>query len=105
MASHHTRSLSFPSKPHPIAYQLDEHLCRLRSSQDASLTNKLTGLNDLYTCVDEFLQLPLNQNTLSEMLDGSLRLLDICATSRDALAQSKERLQDIQSVLRRRWQW
>ncbi|KAL2935790.1 CTP synthase [Bienertia sinuspersici] len=104
MASHHTRSLSFPSKPHPIADQLDEHLCRLRSSQAASttsLTNKFTGLNDLYQCVDEFLQLPLNQNTLSELLDGSLRLLDICATSRDVLVQSKERLLDLQSVLQR----
>ncbi|XP_010676019.2 uncharacterized protein LOC104891929 [Beta vulgaris subsp. vulgaris] len=111
MASHHTRSLSFPSKPHPIADQLDEQLCRLKSSQAAStssLTNKLTSLKELYQSVDEFLQLPIGQKTISqtqwteEMLDGSLRLLDICATSRDALVQSKERLQDIQSVLRRR---
>ncbi|XP_021758633.1 uncharacterized protein LOC110723594 [Chenopodium quinoa] len=110
MASQHIRSLSFPSKSHPIADQLDEQLCRLRSSQAAStssLTNKLSGLKDLYQCVDEFLQLPLNQKSLSEnwveeVLDGSLRILDICSTSRDVLVQSKERLQDIQSVHRRR---
>ncbi|CAO2835886.1 unnamed protein product [Amaranthus hypochondriacus] len=110
MASYHTRSNSFPSKSHPIADELDQQLCRLRSSETAStssLTNKLSGLKDLYMCVDEFLQLPVNQNTLydswvEKVLDGSLRLLDICATSRDVLAQSKERIQEIQSALRRR---
>ncbi|XP_057529563.1 uncharacterized protein LOC130808123 [Amaranthus tricolor] len=110
MASYHIRSNSFPSKSHPIADQLDQQLCRLRSSETAStssLTDKLRGLKDLYMCVDEFLQLPINQNTLydrwvEKVLDGSLRLLDICATSRDVLAQSKERIQDIQSALRRR---
>ncbi|XP_010676016.3 uncharacterized protein LOC104891927 [Beta vulgaris subsp. vulgaris] len=111
MASYHTRSYSFPSKSHPVSDELDASLCRLRSSQAAStssVTNKLTDLKDLYKCVDEFLQLPLNQKNVSqtqcveEVLDGSLRLLDICSTSRDVLVQSKERLQDIQSVLRRR---
>ncbi|KNA11260.1 hypothetical protein SOVF_136860 [Spinacia oleracea] len=114
MASYHTRSFSFPSNSHPVADQLDAQLCRLRSSQAAStssLTTKLNGLNDLYKCVEEFLQLPQNQKTVSQtqgenvveqVLDGSLRLLDICSTSRDVLALSKERLQDIQSVLRRR---
>ncbi|XP_057529704.1 uncharacterized protein LOC130808240 [Amaranthus tricolor] len=110
MASYHTRSNSFPSKSHPIVDELDQQLCRLRSSETAStssLTDKLTGLKDIYRCVDDFLQLPVNQNTLydswvEKVLDGSLRLLDICATSRDVLAQSKERIQDIQSALRRR---
>ncbi|XP_057529562.1 uncharacterized protein LOC130808122 [Amaranthus tricolor] len=110
MASYHTRSNSFPSKSHPIADQLDQKLCRLRSSETAStssLTNKLSGLKDLYMCVDEFLQLPVKQNTpydswVEKVLDGSLRLLDISATSRDVLAQSKERIQEIQSALRRR---
>ncbi|XP_010676015.2 uncharacterized protein LOC104891926 [Beta vulgaris subsp. vulgaris] len=111
MASYHIRSYSFPSKTHPVSDQLDASLCRLRSSQAAStssVTNKLTNLKDLYKCVDEFLQLPLNMKNVSQtqcieqVLDGSLRLLDICSTSRDVLVQSKERLQDIQSVLRRR---
>jgi len=66
----------------------------------------------LYQCVEELLQLPLNQQALSqnvgakwaeEVLDGSLRLLDICGISRDVLLQSKEHLQDIQSVLRRKY--
>ncbi|XP_021758630.1 uncharacterized protein LOC110723590 [Chenopodium quinoa] len=108
MASYHTRSFSFPSNSHPVSEQLDQQLNRLRSSQAAStssLSSKLSGLNDLYKCVEEFLQLPQNQKTVSQsqqVLDGSLRLLDICSTSRDVLALTKESIQDIQSVLRRR---
>ncbi|XP_074314599.1 uncharacterized protein LOC141649823 [Silene latifolia] len=110
---YHARSISLPSRPHPVAEQLDEQLSRLRSSQStstsSSVSHSLNGLTDLYTSVDEFLQLPLNQQTLShnqntidQVLDASLRLLDICSASRDALQQSRESLQDVQSALRRR---
>ncbi|KAL2944800.1 Ribosomal RNA small subunit methyltransferase H [Bienertia sinuspersici] len=115
MASHHTRSLSFPSIAHPIVEQLEQNLCRLRSSQavstSSSLNKTLTNLKDLYCSVDELLQLPLNQQAISQnvnskwveqVLEESLRLLDVCSTSRDVLVQSKQCLQDIQSVLRRR---
>ncbi|XP_074314620.1 uncharacterized protein LOC141649847 [Silene latifolia] len=115
-AIYHARSISLPSRPHPVAEQLDEQLSRLRSSQStstssSSVSNALNGLKDLYSSVDEFLQLPLNQQNLSQtqsttlvdhVLDGSLRLLDICSASRDALQLSRERLQDVQSALRRR---
>lgn len=101
MASYHTRSISLPTRSHRIADQFDDHLCRLRTSQavstsSSSLSNKLSCLNDLYHCVDEFLQLPLNQQTLSDNVhvkglddvwDGSLGLVDICGTSRDLLQQ------------------
>ncbi|XP_048497648.1 uncharacterized protein LOC125496263 [Beta vulgaris subsp. vulgaris] len=115
MASYHARSSSCPSIAHPVVDQFDQHLSRLRSSQAASTSSSLyqtlTNLKNLYCCVDELLQLPLNQQAVSqnrpskwveEVLDGSLRLLDMCTTSRDVLVQSKECLQDIQSVLRRR---
>ncbi|XP_074314618.1 uncharacterized protein LOC141649845 [Silene latifolia] len=111
---YHARSISLPSRPHPVAEQLDEQLSRLRSSlststSSSSISQCLNGLTDLYSSVDEFLQLPLNQQTLShnqnaieQVLDASLRLLDICSASRDALQQSRELLQDVQSTLRRR---
>ncbi|KAK9690632.1 hypothetical protein RND81_09G141900 [Saponaria officinalis] len=108
---YHARSVSLPSRPHPTTEQVIEQLCRLRSSQSASssstsVSHGLNGLKDLYSCVDELLQQSLsqNQNTkwVDEVLDGSLRLLDICSASRDALQQSRERLGDVQSALRRR---
>lgn len=36
------------------------------------------------------------------MLDGSLRLLDLCNSAKDALSQTRECMQEIQSILRRR---
>ncbi|KAL9231887.1 hypothetical protein vseg_007050 [Gypsophila vaccaria] len=109
---YHARSISLPSRPHPVAEQLTSQLCRLRSSQAAStsssVSHNLDELKDLYTCVEELFQLPLNQQgctqtrNVDQVLDGSLRLLDICSASRDALQMSRECLQDIQSALRRR---
>ncbi|KAL9244820.1 hypothetical protein vseg_018544 [Gypsophila vaccaria] len=105
---YHARSISLPSRPHPVAEQLDEQLSRLRSSQSASssssISHRVSDVRELYSCVDRLLQLPLSQQELSvdEVLDGSVRLLDSCSASRDALQLSKERLQDVQSALRRR---
>ncbi|KAL9238465.1 hypothetical protein vseg_012882 [Gypsophila vaccaria] len=107
---YHARSISLPSRPHPTAEQVVEQLCRLRSSQSASTSSSvsdgLNGLKDLYSSVDELLQQSVSQNQnakwIDEVLDGSLRLLDICSASRDALQQSRESIQDVQSALRRR---
>ncbi|RXH80531.1 hypothetical protein DVH24_004445, partial [Malus domestica] len=81
--------------------QIDEHMCRLRSSEDistssSSISHKLGGLQDLHDCVEKLLQLPLTQQALAqkqnkkcanELLDGSLRLL---GNIKDALSQTKE---------------
>ncbi|KAF3434829.1 hypothetical protein FNV43_RR21916 [Rhamnella rubrinervis] len=117
MTSYHVRSNSLPSRPHPIIPKFDEQLCRLRTSEatsslaSTSISSKLNGLQDLLDCVDGLLLLPLNQQALSEekhqkwvdqTLDGSLRLLDVCNIAKDALLQTKESTQELQSVIRRR---
>ncbi|KAL6346768.1 hypothetical protein AAG906_002884 [Vitis piasezkii] len=94
-ARYHVRSISLPSRPHPLIPEFDEHLCRLRASQASSsslsISHKLSGLKDLHDCVDDLLLLPLTQQTLAqhrhekcvdELLDGSLKLLDVCGTPR-----------------------
>ncbi|XP_022748531.1 uncharacterized protein LOC111298119 [Durio zibethinus] len=110
------RSNSLPSRPHPLIPQIDEHLCRLKSneansSSSPSIVEKLSGLRDLYELVDSFLQLPLTQKSLTqqcndkqvnELLNGSLRLLDVGGVARDALLRAKEDNQELQSILRRR---
>ncbi|KAL6270928.1 hypothetical protein ACE6H2_027839 [Prunus campanulata] len=112
----HTRSNSFPSRPHPVLQEVDELLCRLRSSEatsasSSSISHKLSGLQDLHDCVDRLLQLPLTQQALAqvqnekwanELLDGSLRLLDVSSSAKDAILQTKECVQDLQSIIRRR---
>ncbi|WRX13737.1 Protein BPS1 [Theobroma cacao] len=105
-----------PSRPHPLIPQIDEHLCRLKSNEAASSSSpsiheKQNGLRDLYELVDSLLQLPLTQKSLAqkcndkqvnELLNGSLRLLDVCGVAKDALLQAKEDAQELQSILRRR---
>ncbi|KAB2045939.1 hypothetical protein ES319_D01G198500v1 [Gossypium barbadense] len=101
----HARSSSLPSRPHPLVTQIDEHLCRLKanesaSSSSSSMSQKLSGLSNLYELVDNLLQLPLTQKSLAqqcndkqvnELLNGSLKLLG-----------AKEDTQQLPSILRRR---
>ncbi|KAM7256635.1 hypothetical protein ACFE04_012376 [Oxalis oulophora] len=113
MASFHIRSISLPTGSHPLAASVDEQLSRLRISQETStssssvLCHKLDGLRKLYECVDDLLQLPLTQQHLSnesldDVLNGSIRILDMCDISRDVLSQMKECQQDLESSLRRK---
>lgn len=72
---------------------------------------KLDGLKNLYECLDDVLQLPSSQQVLSneklgkweeEVLDGSLRLLDIYEAIRDINLQMKESVQELDSSLYRK---
>ncbi|KAF3966422.1 hypothetical protein CMV_009481 [Castanea mollissima] len=113
--NHHFRSNSFPTRAHPLISEFNEKLSRLRcseatSSSSTSLSQKLIGLQDLHDSVDNLLLLPFsqalaqeqNQKWFNELLDGSLRLLDVCGIARDALLQTKECTRELQSTLRRR---
>ncbi|KAF2614203.1 hypothetical protein F2Q70_00013385 [Brassica cretica] len=73
--SFHGRSNSVPSMQHPQA----AHMLRL------SITNKA-----------------LSQVQVEKLLDGSLRILDLCNVAKDALSQMKEGLKEIQSTLQRK---
>ncbi|XP_031285656.1 uncharacterized protein LOC116144336 [Pistacia vera] len=95
--SYHTRSNSFPSRPHPLTSEVDQHLRRLRASQStstssSSISHQINGLQDLHDCVDKLPQLSHVQqkDLVDELLNGSLRLLDICGIARDSLLQTKE---------------
>ncbi|XP_074312852.1 uncharacterized protein LOC141648235 [Silene latifolia] len=117
------RSISLPSRPHPLVPRIDEHLSRLTSldsevevsstseSQISSLGHKLNNLKELYDVLVDFILLPQNQQKLvqlsvakcvDELIDGSLKLLDVCGNVNDVLSQTKEHTQEIQSSLRRR---
>ncbi|KAJ6411927.1 hypothetical protein OIU84_005065 [Salix udensis] len=113
MATCHVRSISLPSISHPLNLSVEEQLEGLRSSQKTptSVYRKLSGLKILYECVEDFLQLPLTRQTLSneqhkeraeEVLGGSLLLLDVCSNTRDFLSSMKESLQKLESSFRRR---
>ncbi|XP_042494994.1 uncharacterized protein LOC122074207 [Macadamia integrifolia] len=116
---YHVRSISLPSRLHSCTVGIDEELNKLKISEALStssykadtIRSGLFGLGELYHYVDDLLRLPLTQRALvqhqqekwvGEVLDGSVRLLDICGTTRDLLSQMKERVRDLQSDLRRR---
>ncbi|KAK7310627.1 hypothetical protein RJT34_08239 [Clitoria ternatea] len=111
----HARSNSLPSKPHPVILQCNEHLAKLgaydANSSSSLLRQKLTSLLDLHDCIEKLVQLPLTQEALvqqcqekwvDDLLEGSLRLLDACTATKDALLHTKECTRELQSVIRRR---
>ncbi|KAI9160875.1 hypothetical protein LWI28_012335 [Acer negundo] len=107
---YHARSNSLPSRSHPFVSDFDQYFCRLKANSEAtssSISLKLHGLQDLHDCVDKLLLLPTlarekNEKCVNELLDGSLRVLDLCSAAKDALVQIKEFTQELQSILRRR---
>ncbi|XP_031248926.1 uncharacterized protein LOC116106739 [Pistacia vera] len=106
----------FPSRPHLLTSEVDQYLSRVRASEatstsSSSISHQINGLQDLHDCVDKLLQLSLIQQALAqdeqkkgvdELLNGSLRLLDLCSIAKDSLLQTKECVKGLQSILRRR---
>lgn len=110
----HVRSISFPGRSHPTIHRVEEELNKLKSLEvpaapkaDAVYSG-LLGLKKLYKSIDDLLNLPqtlsqrLDAKWADDLLDKSLRLLDICGTTRELVSQYKENVRDIQSSLRRR---
>ncbi|KAI9200139.1 hypothetical protein LWI28_003191 [Acer negundo] len=120
-ASCHARTNSLPSRSHPLIVNVEDQLQRLRAasisleattSSTSILCQNLAGLKDLFDCVDNMLQLPLTRKALcneqqdhkcvEDVLDGSLRLLDMCGNTRDVFSYAKSCTQELESSLRRR---
>ncbi|MED6194000.1 hypothetical protein PIB30_024310 [Stylosanthes scabra] len=120
------RSISLPSRSHPSTIRVDEELIKLKTWEATSSTSTPTSksisigfslLHDLYLSLDAFLNMASTQNVISqnqgdgdgdekkhveEVLDGSMRVLDICGITRDIMLQIKENVQSLHSSLRRR---
>ncbi|KAM1174245.1 hypothetical protein ACFX2I_026816 [Malus domestica] len=111
------RSISLPSRLNPKSQKIESDLNKLKASKfSSSLVSEdllvgLSGLAELYNCIEELVLSPLTQQALlnqqckalvEEALDGSVGLLDSCASARDILLTMKEHVQNIQSALRRR---
>ncbi|GFZ00394.1 hypothetical protein Acr_14g0000300 [Actinidia rufa] len=110
---HHARSISLPYRPHPLVLLFDEHLHSLSNSEatSSSIGKSLSGLENMYDGLDDLLLLPHAQQALAqkhheklmeEVLDGYVRLLDVCATAKDVSSQAKQDVQNLLSALRRR---
>lgn len=116
------RTISLPSREHPIFLKFDAILNHLKTWQILSASETapfgadsiqigLVGLAELYNCVDEILQSPLAQQAIlrhqsgklvEEALEGSLTLIDTCCTAKDMLLMMKEHVLTLQSAFRRK---
>ncbi|KAM7524011.1 hypothetical protein LguiA_013913 [Lonicera macranthoides] len=112
------RSISLPTRIHPTTLRVEEELNKLKTREISStqptakaICNNLSSLEELYKCVDDLLNLPMTQQVISqhklekwvdELLDGSIKILDICGNTMDLVSQMKEHLGDVCSCLRRR---
>ncbi|EYU17519.1 hypothetical protein ABFS82_03G079800 [Erythranthe guttata] len=108
MANFHSRSNSFPSQSHPTIESVEDQLCSLRAdSETNSVCANLVSLRNLHEGINDLIQMPSVQQTLSqgnwinELLDGSLKLVDLCAISREIVSLTKESVQDLESSIRR----
>ncbi|GFP86951.1 hypothetical protein PHJA_000838900 [Phtheirospermum japonicum] len=115
MASFHSRSNSFPSQSHPVMNDVEDRLERLKASQatstSSSICANLASLRDLHDNINTLIQMPSieqalsheqGQNWINELLEGSLRLVDLCGFSRDIVQLTKESVQDLESSIRRK---
>ncbi|KAL2512558.1 hypothetical protein Adt_18158 [Abeliophyllum distichum] len=114
----HARSISLPSRSsHPLISQFNDYLQKVIDSEAtpsislSSMSGKVRNLEYLYDCVDDLLLLPHSQQVFAQecqekwvdqTLDGCLRLLDSCTATKDVLSNTKQDLQEVISVLRRR---
>ncbi|KAK9129283.1 hypothetical protein Sjap_009770 [Stephania japonica] len=118
---YHVRSTSLPSTPHPLTAAVEEQLDKSRGWLDSMscsqvhqseepLQSGFCGLTGLYESVEDLLQSHHTQQVLvqyrheklvDKLLDGSLTLVDVTSTTRDALLRMKECVEQTQSTLRR----
>ncbi|BAT99912.1 hypothetical protein LR48_Vigan06g055700 [Vigna angularis] len=113
----HIRSNSFPTGSHPSISRVEEELNKLKTweatstSTSKSIGTGLSLLSDLHICLEDILNMASTQKLISnhqgekcieELLDGSVRILDICDITRDTLLQIKENVESLHSALRRR---
>ncbi|MED6193824.1 hypothetical protein PIB30_022872 [Stylosanthes scabra] len=113
----HIRSNSFPNESHPCTSRVQEGLNKLRTfeatstSSSESIVSGLSFLEDLYISLADLLNVPSTQKAIShhqgdksfeELLDGSIKVLDVCGITRDTVMQMKENVQSLHSALRRR---
>lgn len=80
-------------------------------SSPLSMKEKLTGLKDMLEHVDNMIQMPQLQKSfcneelekcIEDVLDGSLRLLDMCGNMREVFTHMRTCVQELESAFRKR---
>lgn len=115
MANLHVRSNSLPSESHPVVNAVEDHLRRLKSSEEVttsatSVSAILAILGVVHESINNLIQMPSIQQSLTrgdndkwtnQLLEESLGLVDLCGFTKDVLSLTKESVQELQSSIRR----
>ncbi|XP_022132740.1 uncharacterized protein LOC111005532 [Momordica charantia] len=114
---YHARSISLPSRSHPSTVKVEEELRKMKkwesssSSYSSSVCGALLGLQELYDSIDELLKMGSTQQVLArsenrqlvdELLDGSMKLLDICSLAKEMTLETQVHVGALFSAVRRR---
>ncbi|AES95253.2 DUF241 domain protein [Medicago truncatula] len=107
-SKYHVRSNSFPSQSHPSSTRIEQELTKMKTweatstSTSDSITTGLSFLEDLYISLEDLLNMSSTQKAIShhhgekfveELLDGSVKVLDICGITRDTGGPQSPKLQ------------
>jgi len=108
---HQIRSLSLPSKLNPINRRIEEKLKKLRTKEESSTSASeaisigLSGVAELYECINEVLGLPLTQQALSlrqhercvgELVKTCSSLVRVCTSAMEIVLQHREMAKEVQ---------
>ncbi|XP_069150500.1 uncharacterized protein [Solanum lycopersicum] len=111
------RSISLPNRSHPTTQRVEEVLNKLKGLETSvaptaeTICNSLLGLEELHKCMDDLLKSTQTLRILSqhqhvkwfeELLGNSIRILDVCGTTRELVSHYKENIRALQSSFRRR---
>ncbi|XP_078173946.1 uncharacterized protein LOC144567652 [Carex rostrata] len=112
----HSRSNSLPSRSHSFVLKAEEELTKVRAYVGSSSVNNermldaIRAIGRVYECINDVVSMSSNQNCLSQQqqrrwidqeLEESIKLLDICSTSRENLDAMKCYIQNQESSIRR----
>ncbi|CAN8327858.1 unnamed protein product [Cochlearia groenlandica] len=110
------RCVSLPVRSHPSLRRIQEVVSKVRANLgSSSLESKtmvrdgVSGLTELYRCLSEDLfksssetrQALLNGGLVDELLEVSLKYLEVCGGAKDCASRIKKSVVEIQSALRR----
>ncbi|KAF2553451.1 hypothetical protein F2Q68_00037892 [Brassica cretica] len=109
------RCVSLPARSHPSVRRIQEVVSRVRALGSSSLESRtmvrdgLSGLTELYRCLSEDLfksssetqQTLLNSGLMDELLEVSLKYLEVCGGAKDSASRIKKSVVELQSTLRR----